>query len=190
MPFFAYNRDIPDAPNNPSDDQPNMKTNTNSTDDIIDVDHYSFETTGPVLNIDGFHKQCTFAEKNVPGAQTDPTSVLYTNSGTASTVAEAFYRNQNAILPVSAVKAFGVLTVSAAPIAGLDNGFNATASGSGVTYIVVLATGVVTGNNVVVIFSASAPSLLGTAYTFTNPNLVFTTNSVVGTKLSFVVLQA
>jgi hypothetical protein len=42
MPNFVYNRDIPDAPNNPSDDQPDMKDNTNSTDDLIDEDHYSF----------------------------------------------------------------------------------------------------------------------------------------------------
>src|ERR1017187_2807970 len=39
---ITYNRNIPDGPNNPSTDQPNMKTNTNSIDDIIAVDHQSF----------------------------------------------------------------------------------------------------------------------------------------------------
>jgi len=41
---FTYNRDIPDAPNNPSADQPDMKINTNSIDDLIAVDHVSFNT--------------------------------------------------------------------------------------------------------------------------------------------------
>jgi hypothetical protein len=43
MTNFSYNQDIPDAPNNPSDDQPLMKTNTNSTFGIIAVDHVGFE---------------------------------------------------------------------------------------------------------------------------------------------------
>src|ERR1041385_3031271 len=47
---FTYNRDIPDGPNNPSVDQPKMKTNTNSTDDLIAVDHVSFN-----LSSGGYH---------------------------------------------------------------------------------------------------------------------------------------
>lgn len=39
---FSYTKDIPNAPNNPSKDQPNMKVNTNSTNDLIAVDHFSF----------------------------------------------------------------------------------------------------------------------------------------------------
>lgn len=45
-----YNRDIPDAPNKPSVDQPKMKTNTNSIDTLLAVDHVSF---GP--NTNGYH---------------------------------------------------------------------------------------------------------------------------------------
>lgn len=52
MPLITYNRDIPDQPNNPSVDQPDMKINTNSVDDIINVDHYSFND-----NLGGLHKQ-------------------------------------------------------------------------------------------------------------------------------------
>lgn len=51
MANFTYNRDVPDAPNNPSVDQPDMKVNTNSTDDLIAVDHVSFN-----INDGGFHK--------------------------------------------------------------------------------------------------------------------------------------
>lgn len=51
---FAYNLGIPNGPNNPSNDQPNMKINTNSINSIIGVDHLTFETaTGG--DSDGYH---------------------------------------------------------------------------------------------------------------------------------------
>lgn len=52
MTNYTYKRDIPDGPNNPSVDQPNMKINTNSIDSIIAEDHYSFG-----VNDGGLHKQ-------------------------------------------------------------------------------------------------------------------------------------
>lgn len=51
MANFTYNNDIPDTPNSPSADQPLMKINTNSIDDLIEVDHVSFNT-----NDGGYHK--------------------------------------------------------------------------------------------------------------------------------------
>jgi len=50
MPNFLYTRDRPNPPNNPSSDVPDMLVNTNSTDDIIAVDHNSFNT-----NNGGYH---------------------------------------------------------------------------------------------------------------------------------------
>lgn len=41
---FDYTRDIPDGPHNPSNDQPNMKINTNSIDNLLAVDHVSFNS--------------------------------------------------------------------------------------------------------------------------------------------------
>jgi len=102
MSMFTYNRDIPDAPNNPSNDQPKMQVNTNSTQDLIAVDHVSFN-----LSPGGTHKQATFSSKNAAGAQVDPQSVLYTGDGTASTVANLLFRNQNAIFPINTVRAWG-----------------------------------------------------------------------------------
>ena len=52
MPTFIYTNDIPDANNNPSTDQPDMKVNTNSIDSLINVDHYSFQESG----YDGTHR--------------------------------------------------------------------------------------------------------------------------------------
>lgn len=42
MTNFNYTRNIPNPPNNPSQDVPNMQINTNSVDDLINVDHFSF----------------------------------------------------------------------------------------------------------------------------------------------------
>jgi len=68
---FAYNINIPDAPNNPSNDQPNMKINTNSISSLIGVDHVGFNTNGS-----GIHKQVTFQHENNPGLG-DGNAVLF-----------------------------------------------------------------------------------------------------------------
>ena len=55
MTLFTYTRDIPNGPNNPSTDQPDMLINTNSIDDLIGVDHVTFGLTNG-----GNHKQVHF----------------------------------------------------------------------------------------------------------------------------------
>lgn len=102
MTNVTYNLDIPDGPNNPSDDQPLMKVNTNAVNTILNVDHIGFND-----NDGGLHQQVTFNDKNAAGAQTDPESVLYTGSGTASSVSQLLYRNQNGIFQISAIRAWG-----------------------------------------------------------------------------------
>ena len=101
MSSFTFNTSIPASGNNPSNDQPIMLTNNVSTNAIINVDHVTFNTLGG-----GQHKQITFNNKNVPGAQTDPQSTLFTNSGTASTVADLFFTNQNGTFQSSPIKAW------------------------------------------------------------------------------------
>lgn len=53
MSTFKYTRDRPNPPNNPSSDVPDMKTNCNSIDDILGVNHFSFESS---TNNDGKHQ--------------------------------------------------------------------------------------------------------------------------------------
>lgn len=45
-----YTTGIPDTPNNPTNDQPAMKTNTNSINSIIQIDHHGFKD-----NLGGYH---------------------------------------------------------------------------------------------------------------------------------------
>lgn len=47
---LGYTNNIPDTPNDPSNDQPNMKTNTNSIQSIIQIDHAGFND-----NNGGYH---------------------------------------------------------------------------------------------------------------------------------------
>ncbi len=42
MPFFQYYPNVPNAPDDPADDQPQMQTNTLSTQNLINVDHGTF----------------------------------------------------------------------------------------------------------------------------------------------------
>lgn len=88
MPLITYSRDIPDPPNNPSADQPDMKINNNHIDDIIDVDHFSFNDT----NFSGIHKQVTMRNQSAP-ALGDGTGLLFTDNPFPDTFSWPFWRN-------------------------------------------------------------------------------------------------
>ena len=65
MPSFNFTRSIPNPPNNPSADVPNMQTNNNSLADIINVDHFSFNQSPS--GKDGTHRQVTLTNEAAPG---------------------------------------------------------------------------------------------------------------------------
>ncbi len=71
---IAYNLGIPNAPNNPSTDQPNMKTNNDNIATFVAVDHVGFNTAGS-----GQHNQVTFHANNVPSVPTSP-PILFTDT--------------------------------------------------------------------------------------------------------------
>jgi hypothetical protein len=191
MATFSYNRDIPDGPNNPSVDQPNMKINTNSTDDILQVDHVSFETPDG-----GTHKQVTLSSKNTAGAQVDPASTIYSDNGVAdASHPQLYWRNSQRIFPVSAVRAFANFITGTNGATAIVNGFNvvsvtvSTFSGSTKTATIVLENGAVNGNNVAVFVFISNPSSNGTiSHTFADPTLVV--NGIpVGSNTNVLVMQ-
>jgi|ERR1051326_5760363 hypothetical protein len=61
MTNFAYNVNIPDGPNNPSNDWSKMQVNTNNIDALINEDHYSFGVANG-----GLHKQVRFVNETIP----------------------------------------------------------------------------------------------------------------------------
>ncbi len=190
---FSFNNAIPDANNDPSADQPDMKTNNISTNALLAVDHISFNTLGG-----GKHKQVTFINKNVPLAQTDPASTLYTDSGTASTVAELNFRNQNGIFPISSLKAFGVFTtlglIAVPTVAALDMGANVTLitiSPPGRIYTIDFPAGIINGTTVIVFLNSNIGNDT-LNWTFTANTLTITNNGspiALIRKISFAIYQ-
>lgn len=152
---FTFDDTIPFATNNPSADQPKMLANNVANLQIWDVDHVGFNAANG-----GTHLQTTFSSKNVPGIQTDPISTLYTNNVTAtatntasaSTVAEMFYRNQSATFPISMIKAFGAFDAGGTSLNTWNMSATRTAAGN---YNIDLVPNAVTGFNYSVFLSNS-----------------------------------
>jgi hypothetical protein len=85
---IAYNLGIPNAPNNPSTDQPNMKTNNDNIATYVGIDHVGFNTAGS-----GQHNQVTFNANNVPVPPVSP-PILFTN--TVATLPQLFFYSGDA----------------------------------------------------------------------------------------------
>lgn len=161
MTAFSYNNNVPATNNNPSVDQPDMKINTQSIEQLIAVDHVSFNSagSGPPDGSGGHHLQVTFDSKNTPIDPTDPVSTLYTTSGVATTVADMRFRNDNGIFPVNLIRAYAYVDNAGTIL----NGINVTSvtpnpAGPNPSYDVVLDTNVVTGTNYGVICTGNVNS--------------------------------
>jgi len=91
---FTYTKGIPNPPNFPSQDVPNMKINTDSIYDIINVDHFSFEGGGsPVSNIDGRHRQVSLANEAAPAIPAGIGGVLFANNPAPTNISWPFWEN-------------------------------------------------------------------------------------------------
>lgn len=90
MVFVNYVNNIPFATNSPSVDQPNMLINTNAIDQLIAVDHVSFNTANG-----GYHEVIHFDTQAGNPAPIVGIGQLYTKSVTfnATTDAALFYEN-------------------------------------------------------------------------------------------------
>ena len=93
MTSIPYNLGIPNAPNNPSTDQPNMLTNNNNIATFVAVDHVGFNVSASGLT-SGQHAQVTFNGNNVPTLPTPvyagkSEGILFTDN--VGTVNQLFY---------------------------------------------------------------------------------------------------
>jgi hypothetical protein len=84
---FNYTQGIPNGPDNPSDDQPNMQTNTNSDFGIWNVDHYGF-----VNALGGWHKVIRLPE--IVG-NTDPLAVNVVPNGFPANAGQIYTKTVN-----------------------------------------------------------------------------------------------
>ncbi len=153
---YSINANIPSEPNDPVDDCPLMRQNFSNIKNFLQQDHVAAGSPG-----NGFHKEVTFYDKVPQGLPADPTSVLYTESGTASTVADMRFRNANGIFPVSALRACCLFQADASlpsPQAiTIINSFNVTSvtRTSGSNYTILMPANVIQGGTRPMIFAVS-----------------------------------
>ncbi len=88
MTNFSYNRDIPDGPHNPSTDQPLMKTNTNSTDDLINVDHVSFGQTDG-----GYHRSIHLINQAINPSPSANAIQVFSKTATSPASRQLFFED-------------------------------------------------------------------------------------------------
>ena len=74
MTTFNFTRDVPDAPNDPSADQPKMKINNNSIDSALAVNHNGFNVADT-----GKHKYIQIPTDANPGGVTGGSEILLYN---------------------------------------------------------------------------------------------------------------
>ena len=90
MAIYPYTRNRPASQNNPSNDQGDMRTNTNSTDSLLAEDHYSFGVPNG-----GLHKQTRIIDGlAIPAGLASGMGTLYTKLATStspSTESSLFY---------------------------------------------------------------------------------------------------
>ncbi len=97
MTNVSYNNNIPDAPNNPSTDQPKMKVNTNAIDQILNIDHVSFNTING-----GYHKVIHLVKQITVPPQVSGFGQLYVADydalGTITADQQLFYKSGNTVV--------------------------------------------------------------------------------------------
>ncbi len=154
--MVTYNRDIPDAPNNPSVDQPKMKTNTNSIDTLLAVDHIGFNATNG-----GIHKQTAFevfSAGAIPGGT--PSSVAYPAAGLADTSrAQYFFKDStNTNYLLSGIKAFAFCAPNGSITGGQSSNVSLIVNNIPGKYTINVAPNVLKSSNYLVFISASQTS--------------------------------
>ncbi len=191
MTNVPYNFNIPDADNDPSDDQPKMKVNTNAINTLFEVNHYGFKN-----DFGGLHQKVTFPANIDSVPHIDPSSEIFTATGTQSTKSEAFYRNENGTFPISLVKACAAIEMrQTSGKATTTNDFNVVdvdvvVLGINATYTVNLTPGVVIGTDVLIFANRSgSTSSNNIGWTFTANTLTISTLKTLGLNLNFMVCQ-
>lgn len=192
--MVAYNRDIPDTPNNPSNDQPKMKINTNSIDDILGVDHISFNA-----NSGGTHLQnsyVNFSTGTVIGGT--PASVAYPAAGVAdATRAQYYFKNSTNNFLLSGIRAFAY-AIRDTINAGQSSNIQSIVRNSAGKYTVTLTANSTSSSDYLILISSERTSntSMSQSYTITSTttfdlffNFPITNLNVDPNSYSFIVIQ-
>lgn len=203
MPSFTFYENIPQATDVISQSQPQLLQNFGSIDNILNVDHYTFESPG---SNDGFHRQMTIPNITAQGPQVGLSSVVSSVAGVADpAAAQLVLTNSNLSLPISCIAAFANFAGNVNGSPPIFNKFNVasivTTAGNW-TSVITLNANAVTGTGYAVIASCSqadvgsSPDQVVVNYTILSPTqfalktVNVHNNAIVSvTSLSFVILQ-
>lgn len=188
MVNFTFSDTIPATNNNPSDDQPKMLINNQQLPLLLAVDHVSFnEDDG------GTHKQVTFIDKFTPAAQAGDQSTLYTGDGTASTIPDLFFVNQNGTFKINPLRAFGLFqtvnTNGAVSLIMSQNVTSVTSSTNGRVYTIAIPANITTGTTVMVLLNLANDGTKTWSFTANTLTITIDNSSTGSVNLSFFIFQ-
>ncbi len=192
---YPINVNIPATGHTPAQDYNGMRANYSNIDSYLSVDHVDPGDSG-----NGTHKQVTLYTTAAPGAQSNPSSIVYTVNGTANaSVVELYYKNATVASPLSSIRGWASFAGASGTTSASSNVTSVTRTGAGV-YNVVMSS-LVSGTNFVVIVSCSGvnstptvPLLGGYSITGSGAFTIYTVSASNNTardpvSVSFCVLQ-
>ena len=199
--MFPFNENVPATGHDPSNDYQTMQQNNVSSFGIMGVDHLTYGTNGA-----GTHVQTTFKQYASPANPATNASVAYPAAGVASnSTAEYFFKNSQATFLLSALKAFGQISISAVtstPITTITNSYNVNVGTSsqafngapnrGVVYTINLNNNIINTNNAAVFLTTNSTFFDSLGYSLTPTTLTITLRYSGSTPslLNFAILQA
>lgn len=194
MTSYSFNTNVPFATDDPSDDQPDMKINNQSTNDILAVNHVTFNTANG-----GMHTRVDYVNTLTPGSvvDIDPISTAYTIPGVADpTHPQNVFTNSQGTFPLSALRAFGIFSLTTTPTIIYSYNVASIAFVATRTFNITLTANATSGNNVVCLVSMNtlrtAPSSVSSDYTYSFTAGVLTitfTNATFPSQLHVAFLQ-
>jgi len=151
---FTFNDGIPAANNNPSNDQPDMLINNQSTKGIIAVDHIGFDT-----NLGGNHSQMHLPQFSTSTAvlngKNTEGSLIYTEAGIDDIAhAQSIFKTDNGKFITSAIRAFAYVSDTGAVLGNQEWNVNNIVRNSAGVYTVTLDSNATTSRNFIVLVSA------------------------------------
>lgn len=156
MSSFPFTNTIPAANNSPSNDQPLMLINNQSTASLLAIDHIGFNAA-----FGGDHLQMHLPQFSISNtavsSQANQGSVIYTGAGTAdNTHAQCFYKIDNAQLNflLSGIRAFALVDNTGAIVSNQSSNIASIVRNSAGVFRVVMTTNAVTSANYLVLISS------------------------------------
>ncbi len=198
---FTFSTTEPAANSNPGGvSRPAMQTNNVSTNDILAVDHVTFNNiTG------GQHKQVTYVNTSSPATPTSPTGIAFTTPGIADASApQNSFINKNTTICMTVIRAFAAFTTIPQPYVGTQNitpytqenitaTIGQTTTGGSTRFVANLTANAVASDNAAVFITTSNANSFTYSFTFVGGvgtlTITLATSTPPVQEISFMIVQ-